>query len=383
MPPLIPALCVAAVCLAHASDLRPDRSLTQEAAPPTVTQPVGPTSLPTTSAPSLDVGTAAPPIRATTWLGGGPEIVHERGATRVYVLAFWATWSGPSRAALPDLVQLHERCRSQGVRLVGVTDEPAEPVRAFLAELKPPLPFAIALDEHGATTRAYSEAAGVDFVPYSFVIGPDRTIAWHGHPQQTELATIIEQLLAGRYDAAAACELVRRARSVDHLEALFRDACEKGAWRTALLALDGLLQKDVPKERLWRYKLAILLGELEERDAARALAEELLAGYADNARFLNSLAWDVVSQPRLYQCDPEIALKFARAAYRVSGGRDAGIADTYARVLYLLGRLDLAIEVQTRAAEIAATEQREHFERMLSFYKRCQQLQATIEGSAK
>jgi thiol-disulfide isomerase/thioredoxin len=212
----------------------------------------------------LDVGAPAPPIKASAWLNGAPLAVNEPGKPTVYVVTFWATWSGPSRGALEDLVKLHDKHGGKGVTLVGITDEAIEPVRTFLAEARPTIPFAVALDDRGMTMRAYCEAAGVAFLPYAFVIGPDRTIAWHGHPQQPELAATVEALLADRYDRAQAQELVRKARSADQLEALFRDAYANESWDTALLAVNALLEMDVPKERLWRYKLTLLLGELDD-----------------------------------------------------------------------------------------------------------------------
>ena len=188
-------------------------------------------------------------------------------------------------------------------------------------------------------------AAGVSFVPYTFVIGPDRAVAWHGHPQQAELVLFIDQLLVGTYNRGVARERVRQARGVDRLEAMFRESYESQSWRSALLALDGLLKTDMPKKRLLRYKLSILLGELEDVTQARALADELMRSHAADAGFLNTLAWDVVSAPQMYRHEPEIGLRLAQAAYRASDGQDAAVADTYARALHVIGRVDLAIEV--------------------------------------
>ena len=101
-----------------------------------------------------------------------------------------------------------------------------------------------------------------------------------------------------------------------------------------------------------------------------------MLGNADDAGFLNSAAWDVVSQPRLYERDPEIGLKLAQAAYRAGGERNPAIADTYARALYTIGRVDLAIQVQTRAVQLADPQRRADYERTLTFYQRCQALHA-------
>lgn len=341
------------------------------------------TELTPTSRPALlDVGSPAPPIRAASWINGGGLQVTEPGKPAVFVLTFWASWSGPARAAMEELGNLYGPFRARGVVFLAVTDEPAEAARSFFNASKVPT-CPTAIDDDGATTRAYCEAAGVNFVPYTFIIGPNRTIAWHGHPQQPELAQTLEELLSGRYDAAVTRERVRKSRSLEHLETLFRDACGNQAWQTALLALDSLLSTDAPKPRLLRYKLSILLGEMDDLDLARALADKLLRDYATDFRFLNSAAWDVLSDPRLYVRDPSIGFKLARAAYQASKGSDAAVADTYARALHLIGRTDLAIRVQTHAVELGTPEQRPGYERMLAFYRACQGLQGEATADAK
>ena len=376
-------LSILALCMAAASS--PTGELAAGPQPPTEAVAGSPADAPASVQPAalLDVGAPAPEIQATTWLNGGPVAVTQRGQSPVFVITFWASWSGPSRAALPQLVSLNEQYSGRGVVFVGVTEEPADAVRAFLKDLTPALPFRIAIDDDGATTRAYCAAAAVAFVPYTFVVGPDRTLAWHGHPMQDELGTIIEQLLTGKYDRSRAQELVQRFRSVDQLESLFRDAYANESWHTALLALDALLQTDVPKTRLLRYKLSILLGELNEYEQAHTLADELRQRYAGSAKTLNSIAWDIVSQPRLYLRAPEIGFELARDAYRASGGQDASVADTYARALHMIGRVDLAIEVQQRAVETCGPGQRERHEEMLSFYQRCAALQKGATADPK
>jgi thiol-disulfide isomerase/thioredoxin len=333
-----------------------------------------------TSEALLDVGDVAPRLELGPWLAGKPWNPDEADKSGVVVLVFWATWSGPARAALPALVSLHKKYHPRGVRLIGITAEPEEAVREFLDQYEPPLPFSIALDKTGKTTESYCGGAGVNFVPYCFLVGPDRTIAWHGHPEQPELVQFIEQLLSGTFDRAAARESVRKVRRIDQLETLFRDSCEQQAWRTALLALDQMLELDVPKERPLRYKLTILLGELDDVEAARRLASELAQRYASNARLLNRLAWDLVSEPRLYLKDPEIGFRLAKAAYQACGGQDAAVADTYARALHVIGRTDLALVVQQRAVEAAGSNRRQAYQRMLDFYRRCQELQASASA---
>lgn len=330
-----------------------------------------------TSAPSglLRVGDEAPALRVAEWVRGDAlslDSVGDRGEPELLILTFFTTWSEPSRAALPTLRRLHEEF-GERVANVMLTNEPAPLVRAFVATLDALPPIRFARDERNMTTAAYCETAGVGFVPYTFVIGPERRVVWHGHPQSGALRAHVGRAL-GETRAASATQPVRPTTPAEW-EGLFRTAYAQEAWHTALLALNAMLDTDIPdKDRLLRFKLVLLLREMERGDQAHALAEEILEHQRQDARLLNSLAWDILSDRELTILAPDLALEFARAAHRANHGRDADILDTYARALYTVGRVDFAIVMQERAVTRAEDEERERFQRMLSFYEQCREL---------
>jgi tetratricopeptide (TPR) repeat protein len=347
---------------------------------PPAANPPAPNPPPATAPAALDVGSPAPPIRAAAWLNGKSVQIERRPDSPVLVLTFFDPSSGPCRAVLPALSALQDRDRQRGLICIGVTDEATREVQRFLEYVRPQVSFRIAIDDRGATTAAYCGAIGINFLPYSFIIARNGTIAWHGHPQQPELEQYVEQLLSGKYNQAQAREAVHRALGVEQLETVFREAYANQSWRTALLALNQLLDTNAPKDRLLRYKLEIVLGEQRDQNAARALVAQILKDYPANARLLNSLAWDVVSTDRLYLQDPEIGLQLAQAAYHASGGQDPAILDTYARALHLLGRIDLAIAVEEKAVRLGKDPDRQLFEQRLTFYRRCQNLQGGLHA---
>src|ERR1041384_2954714 len=55
---------------------------------------------------------------------------------KVLLVNLWATWCGPCRQEIPELVKLHKEFRSQGVEMVGLStenpDDSAESVREFV-----------------------------------------------------------------------------------------------------------------------------------------------------------------------------------------------------------------------------------------------------------
>jgi peroxiredoxin len=103
------------------------------------------------------VGTFAPPFSPMQTVNGTfpRSIAALRG--RVVLLDFWATWCGPCRIVIPKLGALQARLGAQGLSVLGVSTEDAQEVAAFTQRMG--IPYPIAVDAHGETTRAYGVAS--------------------------------------------------------------------------------------------------------------------------------------------------------------------------------------------------------------------------------
>lgn len=91
------------------------------------------------------------------------------------VINFWATWCGPCRHEMPDLVALHEENPDLIVLAVNLQED-LERVRPFAEEFAMTMP--VILDMDGNIGRAY----GVRGLPVTIFINSDRKIAsrWDG-----------------------------------------------------------------------------------------------------------------------------------------------------------------------------------------------------------
>lgn len=107
-----------------------------------------------------------------------------------YVLVdFWASWCGPCRAEIPNLIAVHNQYAGDQLEVLGVAtwDEPAATLEA-IAELN--IPYAQIMNAQKAGSDAYS----IEGIPEIILFGPDGTILKRGLRGEQIEATIKEYL---------------------------------------------------------------------------------------------------------------------------------------------------------------------------------------------
>jgi len=104
-------------------------------------------------------------LRAVT----GAPIKLSSYAGKVLVVNLWATWCGPCRMEIPELVQLYKEFRSQGLEVVGLSTEnpevSAEGVKRFIQDYNVNYRIGWATADVAITLMQGREA-----IPQSFVI---------------------------------------------------------------------------------------------------------------------------------------------------------------------------------------------------------------------
>mgnify|MGYP006273597653 FL=1 len=112
-----------------------------------------------------------PDITVTTLSGASIPLSEQRG--RVLLLNFWATWCAPCREEIPDLIDLHQEMKADGVMVIGVAlDQEGESVVAPFVEQQS-IPYPIVID---AGRQVESHFGPIYALPTTVVVGPDGMI---------------------------------------------------------------------------------------------------------------------------------------------------------------------------------------------------------------
>lgn len=316
-------------------------ALAQDTAKPAAAQPATPATAPAAKAPTLKVGDKAPALAIDTWVKGKPVTGFEKG--QVYVVEFWATWCGPCKVSIPHLTQVQKEFKDKGLTVIGVTtkdpNNSLDDVQKMVKERGDEMNYTVAFDDEKKTNTAYMKAANQRGIPTAFIVDKDSKIAWIGHPM--EMDKVVEHVVAGTWN--------------DQTREAMENAKKNAMEETQAMA-DALESKDPAK--------------------IAATGPKIIAKLGDNAMAMNQLAWTIVdpkggvagsikSNPKLL----DIAFEAAQKAEKASGGKDAAILDTVARVYFVKGDKAKAIEIEKKAVALADDKMKAELEESLKEFE--------------
>lgn len=331
----------------------------------------------TLPAASLKVGDPAPKLQTGKWVQGTPVKGFEKDKT--YIVEFWATWCGPCRVSIPHLNEIHEKFKDKGLVVIGQDcwERDESLVQPFIEKMGEKMTYRVALDDKsdggkGKMAETWMEAAGQNGIPSAFLVDKTGTIAWIGHPM-TLKESMIEEVMAGTYDlkkAAAEAEVTQKNEAeLMRLSRELSKAMQAKEWDTAeatLGKISPLLTED-QRGGLDSARLRIALMK-EDYAAAGKLAEKLSAE-AKEPMMKNQLAWMLATTKGIKGDALKAAAKIAASANEGSGGKDPAILDTLARVTWLQGQKEKAIELQKKAVDLAEDDMKSDLQQTLDSYK--------------
>jgi thiol-disulfide isomerase/thioredoxin len=310
---------------------------------------------------TLFVGDKAPALAIEKWVKGDAVPTFQPG--KVYMVEFWATWCGPCIKGMPHLSELQKKYKDQGFTVIGVSSKDSrgntlEKVEQMVEKKADGMGYTVAWDKDRTTSDAYMLAGGQDGIPCCFVVDQNGVIAYIGHPMAVD--ETLEKVIAKKHDIKALAAAYKKAKD-NEIKAMaiqqeMNEAAQADDWATVVKGCDSLLALDAKQfgPQIAPAKFSILANQMSDVDKAYAFAKEYVTGVGkDDGEGLNGLAWLIVDpNSKLSRQDLPLALQIATRANEATGNKNAAILDTLARVYFLQGDLQKAVDTQTKAVEL-------------------------------
>jgi hypothetical protein len=252
------------------------------------------------------IGDPAPPLAVKEWIKGQPVTV--KPGTNIFVVEIWDTSSLASRASITNLNDLQKRFKTNGVVVVGISDDPVETIKEFVQHGGTNIEYAVAADDQRQTALSYMTPVKQRGIPYTFVVGTNGNVLWHGSPFGG-LNKVLEQITTGHYDA----ERAEKAEIAAHQMEQYLGLARRGDFR------------------------------------AKSSGAALLASRTNDVPLLCDMAYVIATVPRLPKRDFALAGEALDQAEKLESTNKASVEIIRAVWLFESGKHDAALTLATQA----------------------------------
>jgi thiol-disulfide isomerase/thioredoxin len=326
----------------------------------------------------LKVGDLAPPLKIKEWVRGEAVNLTKDAAKKIHMVEFWATWCPPCKASVPLLTQFQKK-HAKDLVIIGVTDpdpyrnSPTE-IKQFVKEQGTNMVYTIALDDNGATSKAYlpSDAVGI---PYAYLVGRDGRVVWEGSPLDPALETVIPEVIAGTFDVAKAKAAANVEQAVGKLFQTAEQAYQMGRMDDVWKLMLDILKADPANEQAMQLLTGLYASEPKKAEEFKTAVRGHIAKNKSNAKAMHLLAITLCGNDDYASRTPDLALEAAKAAYEAS--KQDWAIEIYAKAFYQIGNLDRAISLQQEAVSAATDGDRAGVQGVLDYYQLCKKLQSS------
>jgi thiol-disulfide isomerase/thioredoxin len=339
----------------------------------------------------LTIGSDAPALDIAHWVhDGNGKFKHvskfEKG--KVYVVEFWATWCGPCVQSMPHLAKLQTEYADKGVQLISISDEDLPTVEQFLdrevRRSKSDDPdaktqtyreltsvYCLTTDPDRSTAREYMEASGQGGIPTAFIVGKDSKVEWIGHPM--EMDQPLAAVVADKWDRAAFLEEIKARQAAEEMFQEVGASIQRKDFEKAMTLIDQAMAKNPKDLQLKVLKLQVLV-IAEKPEPAKKYAQALFTELADRPDVVSGIAWHLYESGASGKLDikeliPDTIKATEAAIEKLEKEAKASAMDTLAHLLALTGEKGKAIEIETKALELASPQDKAFMKQFLDELK--------------
>lgn len=316
----------------------------------------------------LEPGDRAPGLDGMTdWIQGESPDLNEG----VIVVEFWATWCVPCRRVIPHLNTMQKNYGRAGLKIVGVASQEqagtfeanVDAVKSFVKSRGDGMSYIIGVDNTGEVRRRWMDAAGIEGIPATFVVGRNGRVLWIGRPQAERFEQVVKLALKNKFDP------ILTPKAWERLEVARRAAGLRN-WREAYQQIDEAVRVDPPLFGwLIRERYKMTLEQEKNPAAAKAYLQATLPSIAGDPYSLQEIVEAICRDVHVSTRDLDSAMVFAEQMKRACGPDPAPGMAAIALVHATKGELDKAVEVQTNAWLAAATMDKDEYKRVLDEYQ--------------
>ena len=302
------------------------------------------------------LGETPPRLTDVEWVAGKAVKTWARGT--VYVVLFFSAADAATQRSLRLVERLQGSAeRVSAVAVAALDRKGAMTNLAFLERNKERLKIAVAHDKLDKAVKAWDAQFALKATPRALLIDRSGRVAWSGNPFNG-LEAALAAVVAGEKGGPERV-LAERRKLWEEFSPLAeehkRHAQRDGAELKAADVVRRMVDTDAEFARPWLVGAYTALAEAGKQDEAAAWGKRLVSELlGDDEVALNELAWFIVDPKRTAaQRDLGLARPAAERANELSGGLDAAILDTLARVNWVDGRREEAVKLQERALQAA------------------------------
>jgi thiol-disulfide isomerase/thioredoxin len=327
------------------------------------------------------VGDKAPALSIREWVRGDAVDIIKNPEKKLHLVEIWATWCPPCKASIPLLTNYQKKF-SKDLVIIGITDpdpyqnSPTQ-IRQFVKSQGTKMDYHVAMDDSSKTAQAYMDTGEAAGIPHAVLVGRDGKVAWQGSPLDPAMEQVISGIIDGTYDVATAAKKAQVQKEIQkrfhRIDMAFQLQKMDDVWA----GLIDIMKLDPANDMGLQLLASMYVNEADRHDSYRKWVRSHIDANRDNPLAMATLTLTLCRIDEYDLKTPELAMEAAKAAYKVTGGKERYTAEIYARTFYQIGAIDRAIELQQEAVAAASADQKATATAILNFYKKCKTLSSS------